>query len=326
MSDVAELREGGAAELATRMQQHSGIKVTASTWTQNSSNQQYIIPKPGRWLRNGYAKFTTAFASSTKSSPCLPQHNTSCPSTTSTSSQTTISQPPILHLLACMHHNRFRKVLYQDRIETIDTDRALLCFMRQQYQRHRGHLLRFISLKSVQGIFFIKFRLPLGGSVDVRHHDPCCVSAITQSGCECIPPKEKVEPSPTAEYRCVPGPPATYPPVPPEYLRSIFTCPNDVDEKDTWILNQLPKRICGQLQGQIGQPADGWGIYYAEGFDGELIAWFAFMIFTLGSLLFGVLWWKLHFDLQGAFGVSAYMATLCTMIISLVALRAGKGK
>jgi hypothetical protein len=203
-----------------------------------------------------------------------------------------------------MHHNRFRKVLQQDRIV-----------------RHRGRLRNFLSLKSVQGIFFVKFRLPLGGSVDVRHHDPCCVtvSTATQSGCECIPPKGKVEPSPAAEYRCIPGPPATYPPVPPEYLKSLFMCPSSVHEQDTWILDQLPKRICGELQGKVGQPADGWGIYYQEGWDFDVIILFVFVIFLVASLLFGVLWSILQFDVQGAFGVSAYMMAVIAILLPLLA-------
>jgi hypothetical protein len=232
----------------------------------------------------------------------------------------------MLHLLACMHHNRFRKVLQQDRIEAIKTDRALLCFMRQQYARHRGRLLNFLSLKSVQDIFFVKFRLPLGGSVDVRHHDPCCVtvSTATQPACECIPPKGKVEPSPLAEYRCIPGPPATYPPVPPEYLKSLFTCPSNVHEQDTWILDQLPKRICGELQGKAGQPADGWGIYYQEGWDFDVIILFVFVIFFVASLLFGVLWSTFKFDVQGAFGVSAYIMTASGILVTLLASRIEK--
>lgn len=308
------------------MEQSSGIKVSATPYRQHGGNQQYVVPRPGRWLRNGLAKFTAAFGNTSKPSSCLPQHTNTCSSSTSTASSTTISQPSMLHLLACMHRNRFRKVLQQDRIEAIKTDRVLLCFMRQQYARHRGRLLNFLSLKSVQGIFFVKFRLPLGGSVDVRHHDPCCVtvSTATQPACECIPPKGKVEPSPSAEYRCIPGPPATYPPVPPEYLKSLFTCPSNVHEQDTWILDQLPKRICGELQGKAGQPADGWGIYYQEGWDFDVIILFVFVIFFVASLLFGVLWSTFKFDVQGAFGVSAYIMTASGILVTLLASRIEK--
>jgi hypothetical protein len=179
-------------------------------------------------------------------------------------------------------------------------------------------------LQSVKGISFVKFRLPIGGSVDVRHHDPCCVADTTgPKTCECIPPPPKVEPSPGAEYRCIPGPPATYPPIPPVYLASLFTCPTDVHEKDTWILDQLPKRTCGELKGQIGQPAEGWGIYYDEGLDGDMLAWTILIVFLVASLLFGVLWSKFQYDIQGAFGVSAYMVACCAAVLPVIVTKLG---
>ncbi|CAN9298302.1 unnamed protein product [Alternaria alternata] len=217
-----------------------------------------------------------------------------------------------------------KKDLKQDRIEEITTDRALLCFLRKQYRLHRGRFLHALSLQSVKGISFVKFRLPIGGSVDVRHHDPCCVADTTgPKTCECIPPLPKVEPSPGAEYRCIPGPPATYPPIPPVYLASLFSCPTDVHEKDTWILDQLPKRTCGELKGQIGQPAEGWGIYYDEGLDGDMLAWTILIVFLVASLLFGVLWSKFQYDIQGAFGVSAYMVACCAAVLPVIVTRLG---
>ncbi|CAN9338657.1 unnamed protein product [Alternaria alternata] len=319
-SDVSELRKGGIEELISHMQRTSGARVLASPHSQQSGNQKYVMPNPTQWIQKA---FTSIFGGSAKkSAACLPQHNTSCTSTT-----TANALPPqrsILHLLACMHRNRLRKDLKQDRIEDITTDRALLCFLRKQYRLHRGRFLHALSLQSVKGISFVKFRLPIGGSVDVRHHDPCCVADTTgPKTCECIPPPPKVEPSPGAEYRCIPGPPATYPPIPPVYLASLFTCPTDVHEKDTWILDQLPKRTCGELKGQIGQPAEGWGIYYDEGLDGDMLAWTILIVFLVASLLFGVLWSKFQYDIQGAFGVSAYMVACCAAVLPVIVTKLG---
>lgn len=246
----------------------------------------------------------------------LPQHN---PKTTCSSSGTP-SRLQLLHLLACMHAGRFRKMLHQDRIETVMNDRELFCFLRQQYARNCGRMRAFLSLKTVQGIFFTKFRLPVGGAVEVRHHNPCC----TSSACECIPPESRVEPSPQAEYRCKPGPPAVWPPIDPNYLSHLFRSPCHANEDDTWVLDLLPRRICGKLHGQAGKPAEGWGIYYQEGLDWDAIAVVVFVVFLAGSLLFGVLWSRFKMDVQGAFGVSAYMVTACGMLLSLVATRADK--
>ncbi|KAF2856967.1 hypothetical protein T440DRAFT_474292 [Plenodomus tracheiphilus IPT5] len=296
-SDVTEVREGGVAELIAQMRRTSGVEVSVTTYDRPSGNQQYRGIHP----HNG-------------------------PGTTTVPAGPIIAPPqPALHLISCMHGDQFRKVLQQDRVETVTTDRTLLCFLRQRYHHHRGRFLQLAKLKRINGISFVKICLPAGGSVDVRQHNPCCAALpAAPSACECVPPKAKVEPSPTAEYRCIPGPPATIPPISPEYLASLLTCPTEVHEQDTWILNQLPKRICGKLQGQLGQPAEGWGIYYQEGWDRDLIIMIIFVLFLVGSLLFGVLWSRYHFDVQGAFGVSAYMVAASAGIITVVVTRAEK--
>jgi hypothetical protein len=216
-----------------------------------------------------------------------------------------------------MHRTRRRKIVKQDRVEDITTDRTLLRFLQQQYTAHRGRFLNIARLKTVQRIVFVKFRLPMGGSVDVQHHLYCIADPANWKYCECTPPPNKVG----VEYEYSPSPPKTHPPIPPEYLASLFTCATDVHEEDDWILNQLPKRMCGILQGQKGQPAEGWGIYFLEGWDREIISLLILLIFVVASLLFGVLWWKFQFDLQGGFGVSAYMIAVCTIVISVVVTR-----
>lgn len=97
-----------------------------------------------------------------------------------------------------------------------------------------------------------------------------------------------------------------------------------MNENDTWILDQLPKRTCGELKGKAGQPAEGWGIYYQEGWDKDIITLVVFAVFLVASLVFGVLWSKYKMDVQGAFGVSAYIMAACGIAISLVAMRADR--
>jgi hypothetical protein len=320
MGDVTEHKPGGIADLISRMERSTGAKVLATPHDPNTSNQKYTYQHPGLWIRNILTRITVALKGPCKQS-ALPQHNSTASSTAAFSLPTALpSQLKVLHLLACMHNGRFRKSLIQDRIEEIATDRQLFCFMQQQFTQNRSRAIKLLSLKTVTGIFFVKLRLPMGGSVEVRHHNPCCVIAA----CECIPPPDRVEPAPQAEYRCIPGPPMVWPPVDPHYLSHLFTCPSYTNENDTWILDQLPKRICGEIQGKAGRPAEGWGIYYQEGWDRDVITLVTFVLFLVGSLLFGVLWSKFQMDVQGAFGVSAYMITACGVFISLVAMRADK--
>jgi hypothetical protein len=323
-SDVKEYRESGISELVAYMERSTGGKVLSAPYRTHSGNQQYIAPRPLRWLRNGFRKLSVALAGLTRASSGLPQHNNQSSVAGACTSNNTSATTSSLHLMACMHQNRTRKILQQDRLGNISTDRDLLCFLRRQYVRHRGRILNMFSFKSVQGIFFVKFNLPMGNTVIVRDHDPYCVADSTRSSCQCIPPESKVEPSPDAEYRCIPGPPATYPPVPSEHLLMLFTCPSYAHEDDDWILRQLPKRICGELQGKAGQPAEGWGIYYKEGWDRDMITLVVFVVFLVASLVFGILWSVFKFDVQGAFGVAAYMVGVCAILVPLIAMRAEK--
>ncbi|KAF2643421.1 hypothetical protein P280DRAFT_394746 [Massarina eburnea CBS 473.64] len=316
--DFAEYKDGGIADLVSRIEQSTGTKVTITSHNSTISNQKSTGQHPGLWIRNALTRLTTTFRKPTKQCT-LPQHNPT--TTTCCPAPPTGSRSKMIHLLSCMHAGRFRKSLAQDRIESINTDRNLFCFLRQQFRLHRGRFSTLLSLKTVQGIYFIKFRLPMGGSVEVRHHNPCCVSP---QPCECIPPAHRVEPSPRAEYRCIPGPPSVWPPIDPHYLAHLFTTPTCINENDTWILDQLPKRICGELQGKAGQPAEGWGIYYQEGWDRDVITLGVFGIFLVASLIFGVLWSCLKMDVQGAFGVSAYMVAACGVFVSLVTVKVDK--
>jgi hypothetical protein len=260
----------------------------------------------------------TAFQGAARASPSLPHHNTSSSIALGSATAQSSSDRQTLHLMACIHRDPLRKSLQQDRIDGITTDPQILSFMRQQYIRHRGRTLNILSLKRVKEVCFVKFWLPMGGCVDVRQHDRYCVT------CCCMPPQDKVEPSSTAEYKCCPIPPKTLPPIPPEYLAMLLYHPSEAHEDDTWILNQLPKRICGLLQGAPGEPAQGWGVYYREGWDRELITLAIFLILVLATLLFGVLWSKYKFDVQGAFGVSAWVATLGGILITLLVPRLEK--
>jgi hypothetical protein len=45
------------------------------------------------------------------------------------------------------------------------------------------------------------------------------------------------------------------------------------------------------------------------------------VIFVVASLLFGVLWSKYRFDMQGAFGVSAYMMACCAVLVPFAVTR-----
>ncbi|KAF1366089.1 hypothetical protein EJ07DRAFT_170862 [Lizonia empirigonia] len=158
--------------------------------------------------------------------------------------------------MACMHNKRASKILQQDRIEGVTTDIALIHFLRSQYRKRLSRLRTTLSLKCIQGIFFVKFYLPMGNGVIIRPHDESCIplSALPTHPdttiCQCLPPRAKVEPLDTTEYQCQPVPPKNFPPVPPEYLLSLFTCHDSPHPMSRWIVDQLPKRKWGELFGR----------------------------------------------------------------------------
>jgi len=308
----------GAIELTAFMEALVGGRVTAIKHSTKSTNQKFIYPQPKIWFRRAFARLGMMLKRLPEQDT-LPHHDLN---STATHAPQGISHqlPKLLHLLACMRCSQLGKTLYQGCIDSIDTDRKLFYFLRQLFRDHRGQFKSLLSLKKVKGIHFTKLNLFAGGSVEVRQHSHCC-----ENICECIPPLSRVEPSDQAEYRCKPaGPLKSGPPVLPDILGHFFSSPSCIPEDNISILNRLPKRICGELQGSAVEPAEGWGIYYQEEWDGDIITMLAFAMFLAGSLLFGVLWSCLKMDVQGAFGVSAYIMTANAILISLVATKAGK--
>jgi hypothetical protein len=303
------------------MEASSGMKVAVSGYSQQSGDQRYTLPRHFTWFgRSNGACHTNQAANNPAPSSTS---STSASTATCTSTQGSSVHKQMLYLMACMHHKRSSKILQQDRIENVATDCELIRFLRCQYRKRRSRLRSFLSLKTVQGIHFVKFHLPMGNNVIIRPHGVSCLpsdnlpTAAPTSMCECLPPRTRVEPTDTAEYHCQPVPPKTFPPVPPEYLLSLFTCQEQPHKMSRWIVEQLPKRKWGELFGKPEQPAEGWGIYYKEGWDTELIAIVVFLLLS-ASLLFSVLWTALRDDIQGAFGVGSWMVGIGGALLAVI--------
>ena len=93
-------------------------------------------------------------------------------------------------------------------------------------------------------------------------------------------------------------------------MTHLFHHPEDANEKAIAYLRAPKKRknklsVCPQ-QG-IGM---GWGIHLEESWVGYRLWLLALSLFLVGSLIFGICWAALRHDVQSAFGVSAYIATL----------------
>jgi hypothetical protein len=104
----------------------------------------------------------------------------------------------------------------------------------------------------------------------------------------------------------------------------MLKCPRQINETETWIFNRVPKRTQGELRGGAKVPAEGWGLYFEEGWDVDMILGIIILIILLGSFLFGICWTVLESDIQGAFVVSGYMITAGGVLIAVIVRQTGK--
>ena len=251
------------------MQRSTGAKVTATSYSGGFSNQKYTFRSP-KWMRS---LVQTASGARTGSQPYLPQPNACSAPATATPvaiGMTTVPQESV-HLMACLQRGRYRRIVRQDPIDGITTDKALFCFLRSQLAQHRGRVRRFFSLKCVQGLLFVKvcdlnqmiarhptatltqhkFQLKICGSALIRDHEPYCTNSASRK-CECIPPASKVT-GQDPEYRCNPAGPLDWgPPIPSQALMHMITSPDCIHEDDDFVFKQLPKKLKGELKGEAG--------------------------------------------------------------------------
>ena len=123
------------------------------------------------------------------------------------------------------------------------------------------------------------------------------------------------------EYKCDPVPADTEPPIPPSLLMHLFTEPECIEPTQQWIVAQIPKRIKDELKGMTSKPVFGWGVDFQEGWSPFKVTILVLVVFVLSSVIFGMVWTVLERDIQGAFGVSSWLITLGTILLTLVVIR-----
>lgn len=141
----------------------------------------------------------------------------------------------------------------------------------------------------------LEFTLVDGDYVDIRHHEKFC----TSGKCYCLLPPEKASSNPRdsqADYLCEPVPSNKTPPVGPNMMMHFSLNPKCVSAKNTWILKQFPKKLCGKLVARYDAPVTGWGIYFKEGRDMRKFLCIVFAN-TLIIFIFGVIWAVLKEDI-----------------------------
>ena len=195
-------------------------------------------------------------------------------------------EPP--WLLTCANEDRYTpKLAHLDMgTHTIRSDKDLAMSLRNHYFNVNKKWWRVLKLRGLATIEFVQFEVHQNRFADIR--------------------KSPDMPLLGQDYTFEPG--DLMPPVGSHYLLHLFKHPEDYDgELITYL--RAPKK---NARLNIGR---GWGISLVEGFEAGKVWLMVSMFFALASLVFAIAWaWKRH-DVQGAFGVAAWICTLAVLLV-----------
>lgn len=201
------------------------------------------------------------------------------------------NQPEPPWLLTCANEGRSTpKLAHLDMApHNIRSDKDLAMALRNHYFEINNKWWRALKLRGLATIDFVQFEVHQNRFADIR--------------------KSPDMPLPGQDYAFEPG--DLMPPVGSKYLLHLFKHPQDYDgEMITYL--RIPKK-----NGRLGL-GRGWGISLVEGFEASRV-WTMFCIFfAVGSLVFGAVWASKKQDVQGAFGVAAWVCTLAGLALGWI--------
>ncbi|EAT88389.1 hypothetical protein SNOG_04629 [Parastagonospora nodorum SN15] len=103
-----------------------------------------------------------------------------------------------------------------------------------------------------------------------------------------------------------------------------WTCLQEVYFRKTWVLAQLPKRNCGELQAKVNERTEGWGLVLKEGPNIRMVTGIVFSIVII-SVPFVVLWSCLKHSIQDGFSVGQYMIAAALALPAVLVLNHVQG-
>ncbi|CAN9142311.1 unnamed protein product [Alternaria sp. RS040] len=311
--DVLEHHEGGIAQLKQWMERalNATITVVHSSEKATSTSGRWHPPALVHNILRGLQNISR-WGKSPRSS-VLPEHNGPQLESEPRRAKSPSPERSSLRLMSCVHRNWEHRILLQDRVDHINTDREFFTFLKTQVQKRRSRVMRILSCRKIQAIHFTMFKLRMGNRLEVRDHRDCC-----KASCNCLPPRDH----PDYDFACPLD--ITYPVIPPRaFAHMLKHTRRDVHEDQTHICRWVPKRKGTTLDvDPKTELADAWGLYFEEGWDPNDIMTLFGLVFV-ASLVFLVCWSKYTSDVSAASGVSSYMITVASIAISLLVIRAG---
>jgi hypothetical protein len=88
--------------------------------------------------------------------PGLPLNNEPCLGSDPHTSKSAIVNASKLFIMSCVHRNWEHRILLQDSVGHIKTDRDLFAFLKVQVRRRRHHVMRVMSCRTIKAIHFVK--------------------------------------------------------------------------------------------------------------------------------------------------------------------------
>jgi hypothetical protein len=172
----------------------------------------------------------------------------------------------------------------------IRSDKDFALALREHYSQVNRRWFRWLRLRGLTTIDFVQFEIHRNRFADIRKCPDMPPSGL-KSGYD-FEPVDLV------------------PPVGSKYLLHLFKHPEDYDgELITYL--RSPKR---RERLEVGV---GWGINLVEGFLADRVWTLVIGFFALGSLIFAIVWVSVRKDdVQGAFGVAAWMTTLAGLSVA----------
>ncbi|KAJ8131087.1 hypothetical protein O1611_g2540 [Lasiodiplodia mahajangana] len=213
-----------------------------------------------------------------------------------------LSEAGIFHLLCCIHTDMTGITLHQERIENMNTDKQVMNMLGEVY-RTRRRIKSWFTMRDVSHLRLVKFSLDFSCFVQVYAHATSC----QHPDCFCLPELDRVR---QREYHCQPAPEDTSnldPILGDNYLLHYLKNPQCIDDKQTSIFNQLPKRAAGRLAASHSKRELGWGVYFEEGWHMPSVYSVFFGFFGIASLAFGVAWSVWKADIQSAFTIASFL-------------------
>lgn len=197
----------------------------------------------------------------------------------------------------CVNTGKFRTTLHEISLVSVGSDSELFRKIKDGYIRLRGfRATRYFLIEPV-AVQFVRF------CIEERHRVGILEKPLA------LPPEEEVI---AERYQYKPCPLRPPPPIPSNIFVHYFNSSAN-HPRSVWI-DRLPKKLRESIQNSHEPLPIGWGIHIIEGPNRHAIFWML-VLFACLSLLASCMWTVLKGDIQGGFGVGAWMVSVPSVVM-----------